>query len=78
MLGNEAKLKTQESYFNDIDPRISFMWWYPRYTNFAYENGIVDRGYYFRPDENITMGELTEILDRTLKLIEPADEKTNP
>lgn len=78
MLGSLQKLIEQESFFIDIDPKISFMWWYPRYANYAYENDLVDHVYFFRPDENITAGELDDILNRTMKIIESTNEEVKP
>jgi len=56
-LGSELALRNQESYFSDIDGRISHMWWYPRYANYAYENGVIEKDQKFRPDEYITKQE---------------------
>ncbi|MFA6306132.1 MAG: S-layer homology domain-containing protein, partial [Candidatus Gracilibacteria bacterium] len=68
-LGGSDKLYGQTSYFVDINPKISYMWWYPRYVNFAVDNGIVDRYEYFRPDEPITMKELDDMIVRTFSFI---------
>lgn len=78
MLGSYNDLVNQYSYFSDINAKISAMWWYPRYANFAYERGIVDNVEYFRPDDNITVNELNDMIGRTLKLINPVDEETVP
>lgn len=68
-LGGDDKLASQPSYFVDINPKISYMWWYPRYVNFAVDNGIVDKYEYFRPDEPITMKELDNMIVRTFSFI---------
>ncbi|MCK9186326.1 FG-GAP-like repeat-containing protein [Candidatus Gracilibacteria bacterium] len=68
-LGGNDKLANQPSYFVDINPKIGYMWWYPRYVNFAVENGIVDKYEYFRPDEPITMKELDDMIVRTFSFI---------
>lgn len=67
-LGGNDKVASQPSYFVDINPKISYMWWYPRYVNFAVDNGIVDKYDYFRPDEPITMKELDDMIVRTFSL----------
>ncbi len=68
-LGGNDKLANQPSSFVDINAKISYMWWYPRYVNFAVDNGIVDQYEYFRPDESITMKELDDMIVRTFSLI---------
>lgn len=70
LLGSLQKIEDQFSYFNDVSSQISYMWWYPRYVNFAYESGIVDQTQYFRPDENITIKEFEYMLNKTLEFIE--------
>lgn len=65
-LGSFDKLLKQPSYFEDIDSKISSMWWYPRYTNFAVEHGIVKKMRFFRPDDKITVGELVSMLNNTM------------
>ncbi|MFH1284490.1 MAG: S-layer homology domain-containing protein [Candidatus Peregrinibacteria bacterium] len=69
VLGSLEKLNSQFSYFDDVDARISYMWWYPRYVNFSVEKGIIDDSDAFRPDENITKDELTEMVNRTEKYL---------
>ncbi|MBD3360624.1 hypothetical protein GF366_02355 [Candidatus Peregrinibacteria bacterium] len=69
ILGSLENLRSQHSYFSDVDPRISHMWWYPRYVNFAVEKGILDNSELFRPDDNITWNELNRLIDRTLEYI---------
>lgn len=69
MLGAENSLTSQKSYFSDVDSKISYMWWYPRYVNFAVENDIVDEGEYFRPNDNISIEELDDIINKTLEFI---------
>ncbi len=68
-LGGNDNLSNQSSYFVDINPKIGYMWWYPRYVNFAVDNGIADKYDYFRPDEPITVKELDDIIVRTFSLI---------
>jgi hypothetical protein len=63
----EENLKKQQTPFDDVSSQNDFMWWYPRYVNLALEKGIIDSGKYFRPDENITETEFTNMLNRTLK-----------
>jgi hypothetical protein len=65
-LGSFDQLLSQSSYFEDIDPKISNMWWYPRYTNFAVEHGIIKEMRFFRPDDKITVGELETMLNNTM------------
>lgn len=66
ILGSIDQLRSQFSYFTDVDANISYMWWYPRYANFAVENDILDKGEVFRPDETITKSELDDIIERTI------------
>ncbi len=75
-LGSIDDLLSQFSYFADVDPNISYMWWYPRYINFAVENGLIEREEYFRPDDNITLDELNDLIMRTNEFINSGDEKT--
>ncbi len=63
-LGNEDLLKQQKTPFNDVSAENAVTWWYPRYVNFALDEGIVDHGRVFRPDEFITAAELREMFDR--------------
>lgn len=78
LLGSYTDLLNQISYFKDVDSQLSYMWWYPRYVNFAVENGIVEKGEYFRPNDNITVEELNDIIGRTLDYLSSLDEKTQP
>ena len=64
LLGGYSGLTSQHSSFVDVDPKISHMWWYPRYVNFALEKNIIDKGDYFRPDDNITYEELNDMIIR--------------
>jgi hypothetical protein len=75
ILGSLENLKNQFSYFADVDARIFHMWWYPRYVNFAVETGLVDKGFYFKPDQNITKAELDDMIERTLEFINSANEE---
>lgn len=75
ILGSIDQLRSQYSYFTDVDANISHMWWYPRYANFAVENQIVDSGELFRPDETITKLELDDIIRRTLIYKNSTDEE---
>lgn len=68
-LGSYDKLISQESYFTDVDAKIDHMWWYPRYVNFAVDQGLVDEGEFFRPDEFISKDELNELIERTVEFI---------
>ena len=67
-LGGVKALEKQKSYYVDVSAAIPAMWWYPRFTNYAYEKGLVGGGEYFRPDENITKGELEMMIERVLKI----------
>ena len=60
----------QPSYFEDISAKIDHMWWYPRYINFAVNEGIVKDGKYFRPDVGIALGELEMLIKGTLLTLE--------
>lgn len=75
-LGSYKNLLDQKSPFNDVNGRVASMWWYPRYVNFAVENGIVDKEDYFRPNDDITALELNDIMNRTLQYLKEHDEKT--
>lgn len=66
ILGSPQALTKQPTYFLDIDPQIAYMWWCPRYVNFAVENGIVEDKDYFRPDDNLTKTEFNAMVSRTL------------
>ena len=77
ILGSLEELHSQTSYFEDINSLISYMWWYPRYTNFAVENGIIDDAETFRPDQNITKEELIEMIVRTKLILSEPDEETS-
>jgi hypothetical protein len=57
----------QESVFADVDVNDPAMWWYPRYINFALRTEIIEEGEYFRPNDPITVQELAEFVDNTLK-----------
>jgi len=76
ILGTEDKLFNQKSYFQDIDSKIDTMWWYPRYVNFAVENGIVSEGEYFRPNDKITVWEFNAMIDRTIEFLNKQNEET--
>lgn len=75
ILGSYKALLNQPSYFDDVDSRIAQMWWYPRYTNFAVDQGIIDREDYFRPHDNVTAEELLDMVERTLAIIDTGDEE---
>ncbi|MDA1060191.1 MAG: S-layer homology domain-containing protein [bacterium] len=75
MLGSYQDLISQKSYFEDVDTEISHMWWYPRYLNFAVENGILEDTDYFRPDDNISSQELDEMINNTLEYINSINEE---
>lgn len=63
--GSLEALLNQSSYFKDVSAKISHMWWYPRYINFAYEAGIVEKTENFRPDDLITLSELNDMIEKT-------------
>ncbi len=69
MLGSYENLLSQSSYFKDVDSMVKHMWWYPRYTNYAIEHGIIDMEDNFRPDENISTEELNDMILRTIDSI---------
>ncbi len=75
-LGSKDAVADQVSYFEDINAKIAYMWWYPRYVNFAVENGIISGGGKYRPDEYITVEELEELIDKTLEHLSLHDEET--
>ncbi|MBI4235437.1 FG-GAP repeat protein [Candidatus Peregrinibacteria bacterium] len=67
MLGSLEDLYRQISYFDDVNAKIAHMWWYVRYVNFAVENGLIEDSDFFRPDDRITMDELDDLIEKTLK-----------
>lgn len=75
LLGSYSEVLNQFSYFVDVDPRISDMWWYPRYLNFAVANGIIDDGDFFWPNDNISIDELNDMIKRTLMFLNQSNEK---
>ncbi len=75
ILGSYKDLINQISPFADVDARIADMWWYPRYLNFALEHDIIDQTVYFRPGDEITIGELNDTIERTLKYLNSIDEE---
>lgn len=70
VLGSLEDLYRQISYFDDVNAKIAHMWWYVRYVNFAVENGIVEDSDFFRPDDNITISELNDLIEKILKYAE--------
>jgi len=62
--------------YRDIDPENDAMWWYSRYMRFALENGIMDSGEYFRPDEPVTEAELNDMITRALDFSSADDNQT--
>jgi len=74
ILGSYRDILNQKTYFDDVNPKISYMWWYLRYTNFAVENGIIEDTDNFRPDEYITIGELNDMIVKTMNFL---DAQTN-
>lgn len=74
-LGGEEFLITQKSNFVDISAKISYMWWYPRYANFAWENGIITKNNNFRPDDPITYSEVMALIEKTQKFINRHEKK---
>ncbi|MBI4975673.1 FG-GAP repeat protein [Candidatus Peregrinibacteria bacterium] len=73
-LGSIENLINQPSYFHDVNAKIPYMWWYPRYVNFAVSHNLVDKGDLFRPDDNITMDELNDIIARTIEFLNKKNE----
>ncbi len=74
-LGSEEALTSQKNPYLDVDSKISSMWWYPRYINFAYENNIINDAEYFMPDANITTEELIKWVSKTLKYLNIENEE---
>ena len=74
-LGSEEALTSQKTPYEDIDTKVSSMWWYPRYVNFAYENGIINDQDYLRPNDNITSSELNIWVAKTLEYLNRSNEK---
>ncbi len=69
LFGSFEAIFKQSSYFKDINTAIHYMWWYPRYVNFAYEKGLVEKNENFRPDDFITFSELSDMIDNTKKYL---------
>lgn len=76
LLGSASAILEQVSYFVDIDTGKTHMWWYPRYVNFAVENGMVEEGELFRPDDMISGEELMSFIEKTKIFISDANEET--
>ena len=74
-LGSEEALTSQKTPYEDIDTKVSSMWWYPRYVNFAYKNGIINDQDYLRPNDNITSSELNIWVAKTLEYLNRSNEK---
>lgn len=68
-LGDPSALYTQRSSYQDVDSSIPGNWWYPRFANYAYDNWLIDDRRYFRPDDLLTVNEMTALIDRTLSVI---------
>ncbi len=66
----------EELPFEDVDMNDPAMWWYPRYLSMALDKGIVEEAEYFRPNEPITLSELAEMVDNTLKYKEDSADDT--
>ncbi len=62
--------------FKDVNASDPAMWWYPRYLATALDKGIIDEYEYFRPNEPITLSELAEMVDNTLKYKEDSADDT--
>ena len=75
VLGSVEAIVSQKSSYKDVSPLIPSMWWYPRYTNFAYENGISGKTEFFRPDEPITESEFNDLIQKTLEFVNKRDEE---
>lgn len=75
-LGSYEDILDQPSYFEDVNPRNPDMWWYPRYTNFAVEHGIVKKNDKFRPHDRITISEFESMVNKTLEYLNSKNEKT--
>ena len=73
-VGTSMTLGTQESYYRDVDPALSHMWWYPRFANFAYEHNLMGGKLFLRPDDNITYGELDSLIENVLEYLEESGE----
>jgi hypothetical protein len=68
-LGSYENVISQSSYFEDVDPKVSSMWWYPRYTNFAVNHGIIKKAGLFRPNDKITIQEFNSMLNKTIEYL---------
>lgn len=66
----------QISVFLDVKATVPHMWWYPRYVNYAAENGIIVSNENFRPDDLISADELKSMIEKTLILLEKQNEET--
>ncbi len=75
LLGSEAGIASQESYFEDVKASLYHMWWYPRYTNFAWEKGLIGHALNFAPDEPISRLEAENLLKKVAEAISEGDEK---
>lgn len=63
----------KNSYFEDISSEISYMWWYPRYTNFAVQKNIIENVRFFRPDDSITHAEALALIEKTASYLNSQD-----
>lgn len=68
-LGSAQELLNQKTKFEDVNVKISHMWWYPRYVNFALENNIIEAAQNFRPDDAVSVQELNDMINKTLSYI---------
>lgn len=57
---------TQSTPYVDSVLSTPEAWWYNRYLNFAYDEGIIPKTDFFRPDEPIRFEELQEMINNTL------------
>lgn len=58
-----------EVLFDDINEQAKETWWYLKYANFAYKNGIID-GDNLNANKYITATEAAELIQKTLNILE--------
>jgi len=68
-LGGNVALSSQRSAYRDVDPTVPGNWWYPRFTNFVYDNNLINDKIYFRPDDVLTKNEMNDLVARTLGIL---------
>jgi len=69
-------LPKEISPFADVDADNPGMWWYSRYLNFALKANIIGNEEYFRPNDPVTLEELAQMVDNTIKYKEDSADDT--